>query len=69
MGFGLMIGFAELFDTTHDYTLQFTISSTVTSPPAVVRLWLPAADILLPLSSRTILGFSYWLLTATAHND
>jgi hypothetical protein len=26
MGFGLMIGFIELFDTVHDYPLQLSLS-------------------------------------------
>jgi hypothetical protein len=28
MGFGLVIGFIEFFDTARDYTLQFTIIHT-----------------------------------------
>jgi hypothetical protein len=31
MGFGLMTGFIGLFDTAHDYTLQYTITHTLVS--------------------------------------
>jgi hypothetical protein len=62
MGFGLKIRFGELFDTMRDYTLKFTIRHTGTSSVAVAQLRLP-------LGSQTILGLSYRLLTATAHND
>jgi hypothetical protein len=41
--------------------------STVTSLLAVARF--PTADVPLPLGSRTLLGLSYQLLTATARND
>jgi hypothetical protein len=30
MGFGLMIGFIEYFNTSRDYTLQFTVTHTHT---------------------------------------
>jgi hypothetical protein len=32
MGFGLMVEFIGLFDTAHDYTLQFTIMADVPLP-------------------------------------
>jgi hypothetical protein len=69
-----MIGFIELFDTTRDYTLQFTITHThacVHNHVYTNRCSVAAFndDVPLPLSSRTTRGLSYQLLTATAHND
>jgi hypothetical protein len=75
MGFGLINGFIVLFDTAHDYTLQFTITqthtlvSTVTSSLPLLgsgfqqwtfpHLWVPELS----------LASSCQLLSAAAHNN
>jgi hypothetical protein len=67
-----MTGFIGLFDTARDYTLQITI--THTQVPTVTSLLLLFGSgfhqrtIPLPLSSQTVHGLSFQLLTGTAHN-
>jgi hypothetical protein len=75
MGFGLIIGFVELFNTrpvTTFYSSVFythTLVSIVTSSLAAVWYRLPMVGVPLPLGSRKVPVLSYQLLTATAHND
>jgi hypothetical protein len=60
MGFGLMIKFIWLFDTAHDYILQFTITCTRARTHKSVHSH---------IFTSAIPDLSYQLLTATAHND
>jgi hypothetical protein len=80
MGVGLMIGCIRLFDTVHDYTLQFTDRQTDRHAHThiIVHIYVftshhlvaaSTADVPLPLGSQTIPGHSYQLLTATVHSD
>jgi hypothetical protein len=69
-----MISFITHFDTSRDYTLQFTITHTYTNVhnhvfTVVAWYWLSSVDVLLHMGYRTVPDLSYQLLTKTAHND
>jgi hypothetical protein len=72
-GSGLMIGFIGLSDTERNYTVQFTITHTLSVHSHVFtsRCSVAASNGGRPPSSvrcRTVPGLSYHVLTGTAHN-